>query len=557
MDARLRAAVDAWRADDPDPATVAELDALVAADDEVGLEAAFAAPLAFGTAGLRGRLGPGPGRMNRAVVRRAAAGLCRWLDDHGWDGPVVVARDARHGSADFARDTAAVVAGTGRRVVLADRPLPTPALAFAVRHLGGAAGVMVTASHNPPADNGYKVYAGDGAQIVAPWDREIADHMASIERVSELTLAPLDDERITDLGEDVVAAYVDGVAGLRTSDGPVDLRVAYTPMHGVGLDVLQAAFARAGFAAPVVVGSQAQPDPDFPTVAFPNPEEPGAMDLLLALAEEHGADLAIANDPDADRLALAVPGPRGGQTTWRVLTGDEIGLLLADHLLRHSEGADRLLVTTVVSSSALAALAAVHGVEFVETLTGFKWLARAAMDRPDLRPVLGYEEALGYSVGSLVRDKDGIGAAVVAVEAVAGLLAQRSSVAQRLAELAVDLGLHRTRQRSLRFEGIDGAQRMAAAVDRIRTDPPDVLGDFDITGVEDLALGQRLPPTDGVVLRGDGMRVVVRPSGTEPKLKLYVEVVRLVDAVDDVGAETEAADERIDRVLADLGSRLA
>lgn len=281
------------------------------------------------------------------------------------------------------------------------------------------------------------------------------------------------------------------------------------------------------------------------------------MDLLLDLAEEQGADLAIANDPDADRLALAVPGPRGGATSWRVLTGDEIGLLLADHLLRHGDGADRLLVTTVVSSSALSALAALHGVAFEETLTGFKWLARAAMARPELRPVLGYEEALGYSVGSLVRDKDGIGAAVVAVEAVAGLVASRSSVAQRLAEMAVDLGLHRTRQRSLRFEGIDGADRMAAAVERIRSDPPASLGEVEVTEVEDLALGARLPPTDGVVLRGAGLRVVVRPSGTEPKLKLYVQVVRPVGSVDDVGHETVAADATIDAVLDELDRRLA
>jgi phosphomannomutase len=557
MDPELRAAADAWRRDDPDPGTVAELDAWLADGDEVALGAAFAAPLAFGTAGLRGPLGPGPARMNRAVVRRAAAGVCRWLDDHGWDGPVVVGRDARHGSSDFARDTAAVVAGAGRRVVLADRPLPTPVLAFAVRHLGAAAGVVVTASHNPPADNGYKVYAGDGAQIVAPWDREIAAHMAAIERVSDLPLADLDDDLVSVLGDDVVSAYVDGVASLRTADAPVDLRVAYTPMHGVGLAVLQAAFDRAALPAPTVVEEQAQPDPDFPTVAFPNPEEPGAMDLLLAVAEEAGADLAIANDPDADRLALAVPGPRGGRTTWRVLTGDEIGLLLADHLLRHSDGADRLLVTTVVSSSALARLAEHHGVEFVETLTGFKWLARAAMDRPHLRPVLGYEEALGYCVGSLVRDKDGIGAAVVAVEAVAALLAERSSVVQRLAELAVDLGLHRTRQRSLRYAGVDGATRMAAAVDRVRSDPPASLGGTAIDEVEDLARGERLPPTDGVVLRGDGLRVVVRPSGTEPKLKLYVQVVRPVGAVDDVGAQADAADASIDAVLTDLEARLA
>jgi phosphomannomutase len=557
VDAALRAAVDAWRTDDPDPDAVAELDALVAAGDDAALEAAFAAPLAFGTAGLRGPLGPGPARMNRAVVRRAAAGICRWLDEHGWDGPVVVGRDARHGSADFAHDTAAVLAGAGRDVVLADGPLPTPVLAYAVRHLDAAAGVMVTASHNPPADNGYKVYAGDGAQIVAPWDREIADHMDAVARVSDLALADLDDPRISALDDDVVDAYLDGVADLRATDVAVDLRIAYTPMHGVGLEVLRRAFDRAELPAPVVVEAQADPDPDFPTVAFPNPEEPGAMELVLAAAEEHGADLAIANDPDADRLALAVPGPRGGTTAWRVLTGDEVGLLLADHLLRHSTGADRLVVTTVVSSSALAELADVHGVAFVETLTGFKWLARAAMARPDLRPVLGYEEALGYSVGALVRDKDGIGAAVVAVEAVAALVAERSSVAQRLAELAVELGLHRTRQRSLRYVGLDGGDRMAAAVERFRTDPPDSLAGIDVTELEDLALGQRLPPTDGVVLRGENLRVVVRPSGTEPKLKLYVQVVRPVGAVDDVGAETRAADAAIDGVLTDLDARLS
>lgn len=281
------------------------------------------------------------------------------------------------------------------------------------------------------------------------------------------------------------------------------------------------------------------------------------MDLLLALAEDQGADLAIANDPDADRLALAVPAPRGGTTAWRVLTGDEIGLLLADHLLRHSEGAERLLVTTVVSSSALAALAEARGAAFVETLTGFKWLARAAMDRPEMRPVLGYEEALGYSVGSLVRDKDGIGAAVVAVEAVAGLVVQRSSVVQRLAELAVELGLHRTRQRSLRYDGIDGPRRMAAAVDRIRAAPPSSLAGRTVTEVEDLALGGRLPPTDGIVLRADGLRVVVRPSGTEPKLKLYVQVVRRVASVEDVGAEALAADAVIDAAVGELEQLLS
>ncbi|HEX4902921.1 MAG TPA: phospho-sugar mutase, partial [Acidimicrobiales bacterium] len=423
MDEDLRAAVVAWQADDPDPDTVAELDALLAAGDDGALHERFGARLEFGTAGLRGAVGAGPNRMNRVVVRRAAAALCRWLDDHGWAGPVVVGRDARHGSAAFAADTAAVIAGAGRPVVLAPGPVPTPVVAFAVRHVGAAAGVVVTASHNPPGDNGYKVYAGDGAQIVPPWDVEIAAHMDAIDRVGALPLAAPDDPLITSLGDDVIDAYVDGAAGLRVADVAVDLRVAYTPLHGVGLDVLRRAFERAGLPSPAVVEAQAAPDPDFPTVAFPNPEEPGAMDRLLELADEAGADVAIANDPDADRLAVAVPGPRAGLDGWRVLTGDELGLLLADHLLRHTSGPDRLLVTTVVSSSALGAMASVHGVGFVETLTGFKWLARAAMARPDLRPLLGYEEALGYSVGSLVRDKDGIGAAVVAVEAVAALAA--------------------------------------------------------------------------------------------------------------------------------------
>lgn len=556
MDPELVAAAEAWRDDDPDPATAAEVERLLAAGDEVALLERFGGSLEFGTAGLRGALGAGPNRMNRVVVRRAAAALCRWLDDHGWEGPVVVGRDARHGSADFAADTAAVVAATGRPVVVRTAPLPTPVLAFAVRHLGAAAGVMVTASHNPPADNGYKVYAGDGAQIVPPWDVEIAAHMDAIHRVADLPLAAADDPLISELGDDVIDAYLDGVAALRAAPDAAPLSVAYTPMHGVGLDVLRRAFARAGLPEPIVVEAQAEPDPDFPTVAFPNPEEPGAMDLLLALADEQGADVAIANDPDADRLAIAVPGPRAGLDGWRVLTGDEIGLLLADHLLRHGTGGDRLLVTTVVSSSALATLAEHHGVAFEETLTGFKWLARAAMARPDLRPVLGYEEALGYSVGALVRDKDGIGAAVVAVEAIGALVATRSSAAQRLAELAVELGLHRTRQRSLRFEGLDGAARMAAAVDLVRTRPPDVVGGVAVTDVEDLALGERLPPTDGIVLRGEGLRVVVRPSGTEPKLKLYVQVVRAVEAVADVGSQTAAADETIDAVLADLAARL-
>lgn len=547
----LRAAAEAWRDDDPDPATRAEVEALVDAGDRAALQDRFGAALSFGTAGLRGALGAGPNRMNRVVVRRTAAALVGWLDDHGVSGPVVVGRDARHGSLEFAEDTAAVVAGAGRDVVLAAGPVPTPLLAFAVGAVGAAAGVMVTASHNPPQDNGYKVYAGDGAQIVPPADTEIAGHLRAVGPVGELTLAGPDDPRIRPLPETVVADYLDGVAALRVATPPVRPAVVYTPMHGVAGPLVEQAFRRCGLDVPVVVPEQAAPDPDFPTVAFPNPEEPGAMDLLLALAADRDADLALANDPDGDRLAAAVP----DAGTWRPLTGDEIGVLLADHLLRHGTGADRLVVTTVVSSSMLRALAARHGVTFVETLTGFKWLARAGMARPELRFVLGYEEALGYSVGPLVRDKDGISAAVVFTELVATLAAEGSSVPRRLDELAADLGVHRTRQVSSRFEGLDGPDRMAAVVARLRRDPPATLGGSAIAEVEDLALGERLPPTDAVILRGDGLRVIVRPSGTEPKLKSYFEVVEPVTAtVEDARGR---ADERLASAVADLAGVLA
>lgn len=552
MDDDLRAAALAWRDDDPDPGTVAEVDALVATGDEDGLRDRFGASLTFGTAGLRGALGAGPNRMNRVVVRRAAAALARWLDDHAVDGPVVIGRDARHGSRGFAEDSARVIAATGRPVVLSDGTVPTPLLARAVVALGAAAGVMVTASHNPPEDNGYKVYGGDGAQIVPPTDREIAERIAAIHRVADLPLADLADPHIRPLPEQVVDDYLAGVGSLRMQPELPSPTVAYTPMHGVGGPLVARAFTAAGFVAPVVVAEQAEPDPEFPTVRFPNPEEPGAMDLLLALAADRGVDVALANDPDADRLAAAVPVHDG----WRVLSGDEVGVLLADHLLRHGTGDDRLVVTTVVSSTMLSKLAARHGVAYAETLTGFKWLARAALDRPDLRFVLGYEEALGYSVGELVRDKDGISAAVVFAELVAALAAEGSSVPQRLDELAADLGVHATRQRSLRFEGLDGPARMADRVARLRADPPAALAGIDITDAEDLARGERFPPTDAVILRGDGLRVVVRPSGTEPKLKAYVEAVVAV-AGDDVAGSRRRAGERIDAALADLDELLA
>lgn len=525
IDPALRARVQAWRDDDPDAETAAELDRFLAAGDEPALRDRFDRHLGFGTAGLRGALGAGPNRMNRGVVRRAAAAIARWLDEEGVDGPVVVGRDARHRSAEFATDSAVVLAAAGREVVMAADPVPTPLLAFSVQALGAAAGIMVTASHNPPTDNGYKVFDRSGVQIVPPADRSIAAAMAAVEHASAIPIAEPGDRLISVLSPSVLDRYLDGVAGLRVTDLDLArLRVAYTPMHGVGRAALVAAFERCGLSPPTVVDEQAEPDPDFPTLPFPNPEEPGALDLVIELATSIGADLAIAHDPDADRLAAVVPTPGG----WRVLTGDELGVLLADHLLRHTHGADRLVATTVVSSSMLSKLAAAHGAHFVETLTGFKWLARATDERPGTRLLFAYEEALGYSVGDLVRDKDGISAAVLVAELVAQLEAEGSSVTSRLDELTREHGLHVTGQRSLRDEGIGGQERMAEAVARLRAEPPASLGGVMVEQIEDLALGERLPATDALILRADGIRVVVRPSGTEPKLKVYAEVVASV-----------------------------
>ncbi len=527
IDPALRARVEHWRDGDPDPATVAEIDALLASDDEDELRARFHQPLTFGTAGLRGPLGAGPGRMNRAVVRRTAAAIGAWLDANDVAGPVVVGRDARHGSAEFAADTAQVIAATGRQILSWPDPIPTPLLAFAVLDAGAAAGIMVTASHNPPEDNGYKVYAAHGAQIAPPMDAEIAAEIERVGSIARLPLAALDSSLIGVLGDDVRQRYLDGVVRMTSAAPTAGLVVAYTPMHGVGCTLLLEAFRAAGLEAPTVVPAQADPDPDFPTVAFPNPEEPGAMDLLLDTADQIGADLALANDPDADRLAVAVP--VGG--SWRALTGDEVGALLADHLLRRGAGTDRLVATTVVSSSLLSRLAAAAGVEFVETLTGFKWLAQAARGR---HLVLAYEEALGYCVGDLVHDKDGISAAVVFTELASALRSAGSSIPERLDELAREHGLHLTSQWSTRFQGIDGASAMAARVASLRADPPSSLGPMAVVETEDLLLGGRLPATDAVILRGVGVRVVVRPSGTEPKLKAYIEVIVPVsDSVDD------------------------
>lgn len=517
----VRDAARAWIADDPDPAARAELQPLV--DDPSDAATAeladrFAGDLVFGTAGLRGPLRAGPNGMNLAVVRRTAAGLAAYLADQQLHGAVVIGYDARHGSARFAQETARVVAGAGCAAKLLPRPLPTPVLAFSVRQLGAAAGVMVTASHNPRQDNGYKVYLGDGAQIVPPADGQI---QAAIGAVGPLAAVPLADtwQRLDD---DPLETYLTLVSDRLSPESPRAVRVAYTPLHGVGGAVLTAAFELAGFPAPTVVAEQAAPDPDFPTVAFPNPEEPGAMDLVLALAERTGADVAIATDPDADRCAVAVGG--------RVLRGDELGVLLADHLLRRG-GARGTFATTIVSSSLLGALCRKHGVPYAETRTGFKWIVRAADDLS-----YGYEEALGYAVApDLVRDKDGISAALLVAELVATLATDGRTLVDRLDELACEHGVYATDQVSVRVTDV---RQIAEAMARLRAKPPAELLGIKVT-VEDL-----LPDADVVRLRGaGGLRVVVRPSGTEPTLKAYLEVVQPV--TDDVNAARCAAGERL------------
>ena len=491
--------VRAWIADDPDPTTRAELAGLLEAGAEDELADRFSAPLQFGTAGLRGPVRGGPNGMNRAVVRRTAARLAAHLTAVSGPGcTVVVGLDARHGSREFCDDVGAVLAGAGHRALLLPRPLPTPVLAYAVLRLGADAGVMVTASHNPRQDNGLKVYVADGAQLPSPDDADVERQIAAVGSVCELPLGAA-----TILDEQLVSDYLRAVADVPLT-GHREVAVAYTPLHGVGLETVLAAFAQAGFAQPAVVARQAEPDPDFPTVAFPNPEEPGALDLLLALSAATAADVAIASDPDADRIAVAV-----GQ---RPLHGDETGVLLADHLLAH--GRRGRVATTIVSSSMLEKIAAAYGVPFSQTLTGFKHLARADRETGDL--LYAYEEALGVAVAPhLVRDKDGVSAALLVADLAAQEKARGRTLLDRLADLERRHGRHETRQLSYR---VDDLSRITAAVDDLRANPPSSYGDQQVVTVEQ-------PADDVLVHRLIAVRVVVRPSGTEPKLKAYLELV--------------------------------
>ncbi|MBZ2197644.1 phospho-sugar mutase [Occultella gossypii] len=580
----LVTAARAWIDDDPDPATADELrelldhalgDGFSTGEQRVALaELAdrFSGPLEFGTAGLRGALGAGPHRMNRAVVIRAAAGLVRYLTDALGTAPrVVIGYDARFGSSDFAADTADVAAAAGGHAYLLPAALPTPVLAFAVRHLDADAGVMVTASHNPPQDNGYKVYlggrvvtdAGQGAQIVPPADAEISARIARVPSVASVPRSAADAAAAGGvrevLGTDIVDAYAARATALVPDGVPRELRIVLTPLHGVGGALAGRVLAQAGFADVTLVAEQADPDPTFPTVAFPNPEEPGALDLALATAARVGADLIIANDPDADRCSVAVP-DAATATGWRQLTGDEVGALLGEQAAVEAAGrvttagnqaaasGPGVLANSVVSSRLLAAIAAHHGLAHRVTLTGFKWISRVD------GLVFGYEEALGYCTDpAAVRDKDGITAAVRIAALAADLHARGRTLTDGLDDLARRHGLHATAPLSVR---VADPSLIAAAQDRLRKAPPTTLAGSAVAEVVDLAEGSAdLPPTDGLIYRTEANdRVIVRPSGTEPKIKCYLEVIEPVAPGADLGPVRARAASRLELLKADIAA---
>lgn len=515
MDAALKQEVEDWIADDPDPATARALTELVNRGDEATLRKYFSGFLQFGTAGLRGPIGPGPSCMNRAVVGRAAAGIAAYMKKRGMSS-VVIGRDARYGSEDFTFETAEIMSGAGMKVFILPRPLPTPILAFATSHLKCDIGIMVTASHNPPQDNGYKVYIGpvaDGidyaaSQIINPTDGFIAGDIAA---VTSLKSQPRGSEW-TILGEDEVDEYVKRTSAL--APRPSDIKIVYTAMHGVGTETVKKVFTQAGFNNLITVDEQCTPDPDFPTVAFPNPEEPGAIDLALAKAREVEADLVIANDPDADRCAAAINDPVVG---WRMLRGDELGIIFGEWIARtHPKGT---FGNSIVSSSALRKICSHYGINFQEVLTGFKWLAKIE----DLS--FGYEEAIGYSVDSkTVNDKDGISAAIFLAQIASDLAKSGLTLTDLLNEVWSRHGFHGTEQISIRVTDMSSIARL---LNGLRQNPPGEIAGRAVKSIDDLAAPlDGLPPTDGLRIWLDGdIRIIVRPSGTEAKMKCYIEVV--------------------------------
>jgi phosphomannomutase len=556
-----------WRDADPDPETRAQTEAWLAAGDAAALADAFGGRLAFGTAGLRGAMGPGPNRMNRVLVRQVSGGLGDWLLGRWPDAReagVVVGYDGRRNSRIFAEDAAAVLAGRGLKVWLAPHVVPTPAVGFAVLHLGACAGVVVTASHNPPADNGYKVFRRNGAQIIEPDDSEIAAALAAV-RVGEAVPA-LDALRasgqVRDLPAETMEAWYAAIAALRVTPA-TGARIVYTAMHGVGAASVRRVLAAAGHTDVHEVAEQAEPDGAFPTVVFPNPEEPGALNLAMARADAVGADVILANDPDADRLAVAARERSGG---WRQLTGNQVGVLLADHLLTHRDlgGRRPMVATTIVSSAMLAAIAAAHGAAYAETLTGFKWIGHQALahDAAGGAFVLGFEEALGYSAGSVVRDKDGVSTLLLMADLASWCKARGQTLWDALDALYRRYGLYVSRQRALTLQGAPGKAEIARILATLRARPPASFAGTPVVGWRDLATGEGrradgstyrvdLPGSDVVAYDlADGSRVLVRPSGTEPKIKFYFEVREAVDGeVSEAMARGEA---RIAQMIAEL-----
>ena len=515
MNSTLRAEVEAWIADDPDPKTAAELQTLLDAGDEATLKKYFNGFLQFGTAGLRGPIGPGPSCMNRAVVGRAAAGIASYMKKRGMT-KVVVGRDARYGSEDYTFETAEIMSGAGMDVYILPRPLPTPVLAFATSYLACDIGIMVTASHNPPQDNGYKVYVGpvaDGinyasSQIINPTDGFIA---ADIDAITSLKSLPRG-TKWTILDEEVLTEYVKRTSALAPRPG--DLKVVYTAMHGVGTETAQLVFNKAGFSSLITVDEQCTPDPDFPTVAFPNPEEPGAIDLALKKARDFGAELVIANDPDADRCAAAINDPKVG---WRMLRGDELGVVLGEWIARSKPTGT--FGNSIVSSSALRKISAHYGIDFQEVLTGFKWLAKIE----DL--AFGYEEAIGYAVDSdTVNDKDGISAAIFLAQVAMDLKRDGLTISDLLNQVWDRHGFHGTEQISIRVSDMSAITRLLAG---LRQNPPKEIAGRAVQSIDDLAAPtDGLPPTDGLrIWLAGGIRIIVRPSGTEAKMKCYIEVI--------------------------------
>ena len=515
MDQSLVREVQAWIADDPDPVTSSQLQEWLDTNNEAELKASFNGFLQFGTAGLRGPIRPGPSGMNRAVVGRTAAGIVSYMRERNL-ASVVIGRDARYGSEDYTFETAEIMSGAGMKVFVLPRPLPTPVLAFATNELGCDVGIMVTASHNPPQDNGYKVYLGGtvdgieyrGSQIVSPTDVSIAQ---KIDAITSLKAQPRGKEW-TVLGEEIIEKYINRTASLATQPGT--LKIVYTAMHGVGTETLQRVFHKAGFLSPILVDAQAAPDPDFPTVAFPNPEEPGAIDLALETAKTFDADLVIANDPDADRCAAAIKDPVTG---WRMLKGDELGALLGESIAR--KGGSGIFANSIVSSSILRKIAKHYNFEFEETLTGFKWLAKIK------GLTFGYEEALGYAVDAeTVNDKDGISAAITLAQIATDLAADGKTILDLLNEIWDRHGFHATEQISIRLTDLS---KVGIILGGLRTNPPEEIAGRLVTSIDDLsAPTDGLPPTDGLRIWLDGgIRIIIRPSGTEAKMKCYIEVI--------------------------------